>query len=85
MNRVKGLMLLLCLVMAPVAAIPVNVNTASAEEISIALFGVGKFKAQAIVEYRQKHGAFKSVQALKKVRGIGQGVLDGNHGDILIE
>ena len=85
MNRVKGLMLLLCLVVPPVAAIPVNVNTASAEQISIALFGVGKFKAQAIVEYRQKHGLFKSVLALKKVRGIGQGVLDGNQGDILIE
>jgi len=85
MHQVKSIALLLWLVVVPVAAAPVNVNTASAEEIAIALYGVGKYKAQAIVQYRQEHGHFKSVQALKKVRGIGQGILDGNRGDIKIE
>ena len=85
MYQVKSIALLLWLVVAPVVAAPVNVNTASAEEIAIALYGVGKHKAQAIVQYRQEHGQFKSVQALKKVRGIGQGILDGNRGDINIE
>ena len=85
MSQVKIIALLLWFVVAPVAATPVNVNTASAEEIAIALYGVGKHKAQAIVQYRQEHGHFKSIQALKKVRGIGQGILDGNLGDIQTE
>jgi competence protein ComEA len=85
MYQVKIIALLLWFVVAPVAATPVNVNTASAEEIAIALYGVGKYKAQAIVQYRQKNGYFKSVKGLKKVRGIGQGILDGNLGDIQIE
>ena len=85
MHQVKSIALLLWFMVAPVAAAPVNVNTASAEEIATALYGVGKHKAQAIVQYRQEHGHFKSVRALKKVRGIGQGILDGNPGDIQIE
>ena len=88
MHQVKSTLLLLWFlwfVLAPVAAAPVNVNTASAEDIAIALYGVGKYKAQAIVQYRQEHGHFKSVQALKKVRGIGQGILDGNLDDIKID
>jgi len=77
MHQVKGIMLLLWVVVTSVAAAPVNVNTANAEEIAEALYGVG--------QYRQEHGYFKSVQALKKVRGIGQGILDGNLDDIKIE
>ncbi len=85
MNQVKSIILLLCLLVTPLGAAPVNVNTANAEEIAKALYGVGPHKAEAIVRYRQEHGKFKSVQALKKVRGIGQGILDGNHDDIKIE
>ena len=85
MNQVKRILLLLWFVVTSVAAAPVNVNTANAEEIAAALYGVGKHKAAAIVRYRQEHGKFKSVQALKKVRGIGQGILDGNQDDIKIE
>jgi len=36
----------------------VNVNTASSAELE-ALPGIGPAKAKAIVEYRQKNGAFK--------------------------
>ena len=86
MNRFKGLIFTLSLFTASlVAAAPVNINTASAEEIAQALYGVGPHKAQAIVDYREKYGLFKSVQAVKKVRGMGQGIIDGNRGDIRIE
>ncbi len=86
MNSFKGLIIVLSLLIAPLAvAVPVNVNTASADEIAKALYGVGPNKAQAIVDYRELHGLFKSVQAVKKVRGIGQGIIDGNYGDIRIE
>ena len=85
MHQVKVFILLLWLTVTSVVAAPVNVNTANAEEIAKALYGVGPYKAEAIVRYRQEYGKFKSVQALKKVRGIGQGILEGNLDDIKIE
>ncbi|MEE8364962.1 MAG: helix-hairpin-helix domain-containing protein [Gammaproteobacteria bacterium] len=86
MNRLKGLLIILLLFTTSlVAAAPININTANAEEIAKALYGVGPHKAQAIVAYREKHGLFKSVQAVKKVKGMGQGIIDGNKGDIRIE
>ncbi|STZ77264.1 ComEA family DNA-binding protein [Bergeriella denitrificans] len=51
----------------------VNINTASQSELE-ALPGVGPAKAKAIVEYRKQHGAFKSTEELKNVKGIGEGI-----------
>jgi len=62
----------------------VNVNTANAETISEALQGVGLNKAQAIVEYRQKHGPFKSPEDLSLVKGIGDRTVELNRDDILV-
>ncbi|MBF0803633.1 MULTISPECIES: helix-hairpin-helix domain-containing protein [Neisseria] len=52
----------------------VNINTATAEELK-ALPGIGPSKAAAIVEYRSQNGSFKSVDDLKNVKGIGEGIL----------
>ena len=49
----------------------VNINTASVEQLTT-LPGVGPKLAARILEYRQKSGAFKSVQELMNVRGIGE-------------
>lgn len=67
-----------------VLAAPVNVNTADAESISESLKGVGLSKAQAIVEYRQKHGPFKSADDLSLVKGIGERTVELNRDDILV-
>lgn len=49
----------------------VNVNSATAEELAL-LPGVGPTKAQAIIRYRSEHGAFKRVEDLAAVKGIGE-------------
>ncbi len=64
--------------------ITVNVNTASAEEISTLLKGVGIKKAQAIVEYREQNGAFKNKEELTKVKGIGASTVSKNESRILL-
>ena len=72
--------LLPCLALAG----PVNVNTADAETISEALEGVGLSKARAIVEYRQKHGPFKSPDDLSLVKGIGERTVELNRENIRV-
>ena len=64
---------------------PVNVNTASAEEISDNLKGIGLSKAQLIIDYREAHGAFTHVDELVNVKGIGLKTIDRNRGMILLE
>ena len=64
---------------------PVNLNTADATTIARELDGIGPAKAQAIVEYRQKNGPFKTPEDLLKVEGIGDKVLDQNKGNIRVE
>jgi len=49
----------------------INLNTASAQELT-SLRGIGDKTAAAIVEYRESHGTFKSVDELVEVRGIGE-------------
>ena len=51
------------------AAMKVNINTAD-ETALTSVKGVGKSKAKAIIAYREKNGAFKSVDELTKVKGI---------------
>ena len=50
---------------------PVNLNTATATQISL-LPGIGPKAAERIVEYRQKNGAFKKIEELMNVKGIGE-------------
>jgi competence protein ComEA len=53
----------------------VNVNTATLEELQL-LPGIGETKARAIVSARENRGAFKSVEELLEVKGIGPSGLE---------
>ncbi|WKE63968.1 helix-hairpin-helix domain-containing protein [Gallaecimonas kandeliae] len=64
--------------MAQTVAETVNVNSASAEQIAHILKGVGAKKAALIVEYREAHGPFKSLDELKAVKGLGDKLLSAN-------
>lgn len=48
----------------------VNINSADATALQ-KIKGFGKKKAQAVVEFREKNGAFKSVEDLLKVKSRG--------------
>ncbi|MEL7187104.1 MAG: ComEA family DNA-binding protein [Pseudomonadota bacterium] len=65
-------------------AAPVNINTADAETISAELTGIGLAKAKAIVEYRKKHGPFRSVEDLSLVKGIGERTVERNRSDMTV-
>jgi len=67
------------------AAEPVNVNTASAEEIAESLNGVGLSKAARIVEYRKANGPFTHLDQLVNVKGIGIRTIDKNKEVILLQ
>ena len=47
-----------------------NLNTATADQLML-LPGVGPSKAERVVAWRGKHGPFKRVQDLRKVKGFG--------------
>lgn len=58
------------------AALPLNINTATAQELSDTVPGIGKVKSQAIVDYRKAHGFFKSLEDVRHVHGIGPMILE---------
>ena len=62
---------------------PVNVNTADAKNLAESLNGIGQKKAEDIVLYRTKNGAYKTLNDLTNVNGIGQKTIDKNATDIL--
>jgi competence protein ComEA len=50
----------------------VNINTATAEQLDV-LPGIGPTKAQAIIDYRNEHGRFNSIEDIQNVKGIKEG------------
>ena len=53
----------------------VNINTATLEQLQT-IKGIGKKKAEAILQYRKEHGAFRTKEDLLQVKGIGKKALE---------
>ena len=84
-NPMRVLALLIACLPLWAFAGPVDINSADAETISAELKGVGLSKAKAIVEYREKHGPFKSPDDLSLVKGIGERTVALNRSNIRID
>lgn len=55
--------------------IKININTADAKEFQ-KLKGIGPAKAEKIIQFREKNGAFQTIDDLQKVKGIGPKTLE---------
>ena len=56
---------------APAEGVPLDLNTATAEQLD-ELDGIGPGMAGSILEYREEHGGFGSIEELGQVPGIGE-------------
>lgn len=78
-NRfIATLLLSLALCGSALAGETVNINTADAATLDAVLVNVGPAKAQAIIDYRRENGAFKSIEQLAMVKGIGLKTVEKN-------
>ena len=62
----------------------ININTASAEELT-QLNGIGSSHAARIVEFREKNGPFQTPQDLTQVPRIGQKIFEKNKDRIRVK
>jgi competence protein ComEA len=63
----------------------ININEADAETLARELTGVGPAKARAIVDYRERQGAFVTVDELLEVKGIGVSILERIRDRVAVE
>ena len=61
-----------------------NINTADEEQLRM-LPGIGPTKAQRVVAYRKKHGKFKRVRDLRRVKGFGYKTVKKLSGHLIVE
>jgi competence protein ComEA len=81
MARLYAILLAFALIAFPFTAPAdevIDINTADAAELARVLDGVGRARAEAIVEHREKFGPFTSVEELRYVTGIGASTVERN-------
>ena len=79
------LTLLLSLPIISFSAESININTADKETLMSVINGVGEKKAEAIIQFRDENGPFKSIDDLTKIKGIGQGMIDKHEKMLRVE
>jgi competence protein ComEA len=62
-------------VFTPTPSYPININTATAQELE-SLPNIGPAKAEQIVTYRQQHGPFQKIDDIQNVPGIGPTIFE---------
>lgn len=62
----------------------VAINSASSAQL-LELNGIGKAKAQKIINYRENNGCFKSIDELSRVEGISKKILSSNRKILALE
>ena len=85
-KNITSIALLLSVLLGGVAlaAEPVNINQATAEQIALNVKGIGSSKAAAIIAYREQNGPFTHVDELVNVKGIGLVTIDKNRDLLLV-
>jgi len=63
----------------------VNINTATSEEMSEALKGVGPMIAGAIIKHREANGPFASADDIMMVKGVGDVTFQANKEAIVVQ
>lgn len=87
--KIKSVVAALFLTLAMLVSVPafadgkIDINTARAEQLA-AVKGIGPKLSKAIVSYRDEHGAFKSVDELMQVHGIGEKSLSHIRGSLMV-
>lgn len=82
LKSLVSLSLLFCSMV--VMAEPLDINTATVEQLDQVMVGVGKSKAEAIVKERESNGMFKTVDDLGRVKGIGAATIQKNRDKIAV-
>lgn len=63
---------------------PVNINTADAATLAAELTGIGPALAAEIVRDREQNGIYESPEALTRVKGVGERIIEMNRENILV-
>ena len=63
---------------------PININQAELSKL-IMLWNIGPVKVVKIMEYRKKYGKFKTIEEIKKIKGIGQKIFEAIKDDIKLD
>ena len=82
-NPFIGLVMSLLWFGAAVAG-PVNINSADAATLAAELTGIGPALAAEIVRDREQNGNYASPEALTRVKGVGERIVEMNRENILV-
>lgn len=83
MKKLLFVLLVACGLASPAWA-AVDINKATPSQLE-SVKGIGPAKAKAIVEYRDKHGAYKSLDELANVKGFGKASVAKLKGELSVD